>query len=58
MNGWRNLNWRTYEINLHLQETEMITVLVLGFTVGVILALTGAGGGILAVPFLVFLAWA
>ncbi len=32
----------------------MITVLVLGFTVGVILALTGAGGGILAVPFLVF----
>lgn len=32
----------------------MIAVLVLGFTVGVILALTGAGGGILAVPFLVF----
>ena len=32
----------------------MITVLVLGFAVGVILALTGAGGGILAVPFLVF----
>ncbi len=32
----------------------MIAVLVLGFAVGVILALTGAGGGILAVPFLVF----
>ena len=32
----------------------MITVLLLGFTVGIILALTGAGGGILAVPLLVF----
>ncbi|WP_210644443.1 sulfite exporter TauE/SafE family protein [Pseudomonas sp. Tri1] len=32
----------------------MMSVLLLGFTVGVILALTGAGGGILAVPFLVF----
>ncbi|WP_339481203.1 MULTISPECIES: sulfite exporter TauE/SafE family protein [unclassified Pseudomonas] len=32
----------------------MIAVLLLGFAVGVILALTGAGGGILAVPFLVF----
>jgi len=32
----------------------MIMVLLLGLTVGVILALTGAGGGILAVPLLVF----
>lgn len=32
----------------------MATILVLGLTVGVILALTGAGGGILAVPLLVF----
>ncbi|WP_324740503.1 sulfite exporter TauE/SafE family protein [Pseudomonas veronii] len=32
----------------------MIIVLLLGLTVGVILALTGAGGGILAVPLLVF----
>lgn len=32
----------------------MTTILLLGFTVGVILALTGAGGGILAVPLLVF----
>lgn len=32
----------------------MTIVLMLGFTVGVILALTGAGGGILAVPLLVF----
>ena len=32
----------------------MITVLGLGLIVGVILALTGAGGGILAVPLLVF----
>jgi uncharacterized membrane protein YfcA len=32
----------------------MITVLILGLTVGIILALTGAGGGILAVPLLVF----
>ncbi|MCK1789170.1 sulfite exporter TauE/SafE family protein [Pseudomonas violetae] len=32
----------------------MIVVLLLGLTVGVILALTGAGGGILAVPLLVF----
>ncbi|EGF33271.1 membrane protein [Oxalobacteraceae bacterium IMCC9480] len=32
----------------------MITILLLGFTVGLILALTGAGGGILAVPLLVF----
>lgn len=32
----------------------MTTVLLLGMTVGVILALTGAGGGILAVPLLVF----
>ncbi|HEJ1946982.1 TPA: sulfite exporter TauE/SafE family protein [Pseudomonas aeruginosa] len=32
----------------------MIIVFMLGLTVGVILALTGAGGGILAVPFLVF----
>ena len=32
----------------------MLTVLALGLLVGVILALTGAGGGILAVPLLVF----
>ncbi len=32
----------------------MTVVLLLGLTVGVILALTGAGGGILAVPLLVF----
>ncbi len=32
----------------------MILVVLLGVTVGVILALTGAGGGILAVPLLVF----
>lgn len=32
----------------------MLTSLILGFAVGVILALTGAGGGILAVPMLVF----
>ena len=32
----------------------MLTVLALGLAVGVILALTGAGGGILAVPLLVF----
>lgn len=32
----------------------MLTVLALGLVVGVILALTGAGGGILAVPLLVF----
>ena len=32
----------------------MTTILLLGFTVGIILALTGAGGGILAVPLLVF----
>ncbi|MEB0135151.1 sulfite exporter TauE/SafE family protein [Actimicrobium sp. CCC2.4] len=32
----------------------MITILLLGITVGIILALTGAGGGILAVPLLVF----
>lgn len=32
----------------------MVVVLLLGFTAGIILALTGAGGGILAVPFLVF----
>ncbi|WP_295990039.1 sulfite exporter TauE/SafE family protein [Rugamonas sp.] len=32
----------------------MTTVLLLGFAVGLILALTGAGGGILAVPLLVF----
>jgi uncharacterized membrane protein YfcA len=32
----------------------MITVLGLGLVIGVILALTGAGGGILAVPLLVF----
>jgi uncharacterized membrane protein YfcA len=32
----------------------MLTVLGLGLVVGVILALTGAGGGILAVPLLVF----
>ncbi|WP_426139947.1 sulfite exporter TauE/SafE family protein [Pseudomonas sp. DWP3-1-2] len=32
----------------------MLIVLLLGFTVGIILALTGAGGGILAVPLLVF----
>ena len=32
----------------------MIVILLLGLTVGVILALTGAGGGILAVPLLVF----
>lgn len=32
----------------------MVVVLLLGLTVGVILALTGAGGGILAVPLLVF----
>ncbi|WP_460136311.1 sulfite exporter TauE/SafE family protein [Pseudomonas sp. S1_E04] len=32
----------------------MIVVLLLGLVVGVILALTGAGGGILAVPLLVF----
>lgn len=32
----------------------MLTVSLLGFTVGIILALTGAGGGILAVPLLVF----
>jgi len=32
----------------------MITLILLGLLVGVILALTGAGGGILAVPLLVF----
>jgi uncharacterized membrane protein YfcA len=32
----------------------MTTIVLLGFTVGIILALTGAGGGILAVPLLVF----
>ncbi len=32
----------------------MITIVLLGLLVGVILALTGAGGGILAVPLLVF----
>lgn len=32
----------------------MTTILLLGLTVGIILALTGAGGGILAVPLLVF----
>ncbi|MFA9218543.1 MAG: sulfite exporter TauE/SafE family protein [Sphingomonadaceae bacterium] len=32
----------------------MPLTLLLGFTVGIILALTGAGGGILAVPLLVF----
>lgn len=32
----------------------MTIIVLLGFTVGVILALTGAGGGILAVPLLVF----
>ena len=32
----------------------MTIILLLGFTVGLILALTGAGGGILAVPLLVF----
>lgn len=32
----------------------MLVVSLLGFTVGIILALTGAGGGILAVPLLVF----
>jgi uncharacterized membrane protein YfcA len=32
----------------------MITSILLGAIVGVILALTGAGGGILAVPFLIF----
>lgn len=32
----------------------MLTSLILGFAVGLILALTGAGGGILAVPLLVF----
>jgi len=32
----------------------MLTSLTLGLTVGLILALTGAGGGILAVPLLVF----
>lgn len=32
----------------------MLTALALGLVVGVILALTGAGGGILAVPLLVF----
>ncbi len=32
----------------------MTAILLLGLTVGIILALTGAGGGILAVPLLVF----
>ncbi|MEB0137606.1 MULTISPECIES: sulfite exporter TauE/SafE family protein [unclassified Undibacterium] len=32
----------------------MSIIMLLGFTVGIILALTGAGGGILAVPLLVF----
>ena len=32
----------------------MTVIVLLGFTVGIILALTGAGGGILAVPLLVF----
>ena len=32
----------------------MTIIVLLGFTVGLILALTGAGGGILAVPLLVF----
>lgn len=32
----------------------MTVIVLLGFTVGVILALTGAGGGILAVPLLIF----
>jgi hypothetical protein len=54
MSGWQNLSWQTYEIRLESKEGEMIIVLLLGFTVGVILALTGAGGGILAVPLLVF----
>jgi hypothetical protein len=54
MNGWQNQSWRTHEVRLESKEGEMIIVLLLGFTVGVILALTGAGGGILAVPLLVF----
>jgi uncharacterized membrane protein YfcA len=32
----------------------MITIVLLGIAVGIVLALTGAGGGILAVPLLVF----
>ena len=32
----------------------MLTALALGLVIGIILALTGAGGGILAVPLLVF----
>ena len=32
----------------------MLTVLVLGLCVGIVLGLTGAGGGILAVPALMF----
>jgi len=32
----------------------MTVILLLGFAIGIVLALTGAGGGILAVPALVF----
>jgi uncharacterized membrane protein YfcA len=37
-----------------IQECSVVIALGLGLVVGVILALTGAGGGILAVPLLVF----
>ena len=32
----------------------MLTILILGLCVGIILGLTGAGGGILAIPALMF----
>src|SRR3546814_3764751 len=46
--------FRSYESRPQGKERGMIIILLLGLTVGVILALTGAGGGILAVPLLVF----
>lgn len=35
-------------------ETQMVVVLALGISVGLILGLTGAGGAVIGVPFLVF----
>ncbi|CAE6704737.1 putative membrane transporter protein [Candidatus Nitrotoga fabula] len=39
---------------VHQNRSMMVTELALGFAVGAIMALTGAGGGILAVPVLMF----
>lgn len=47
----------TPEPGLHLLARGMsalLIILLLGFAIGIVLALTGAGGGILAVPALVF----